>query len=86
VLKSIGNLDIRKLRGAARNSNLNLVGALKKQGVSGTISGLASGDYFIRVMQRKGNTQYQLKLSANPVSTSPTVSSISATDLSEWWQ
>ncbi|WP_179228578.1 ELWxxDGT repeat protein [Leptolyngbya ohadii] len=62
VVRSIGRVSFRMLRGTQRSQNLSLVASSRRGGnrseqVSTT---LEAGDYIVRVLQRQGNSRYQL--------------------------
>jgi len=83
VLAKIGKLDFRKLRRGDRNANLQLVAASRQSGNQDEkiLSTLAAGDYFIRVLQRQGNSRYQLRLSAMAIDKTPPTASASTSSL-----
>jgi hypothetical protein len=57
VLKNIGSLDFRKLRGGKLGSNLQRVSAGE----------MAAGDYVIRVLHRSGKARYRMQVAAQAV-------------------
>jgi len=59
--QAIGRTDFRKLRGKNKKI-LQLVSASRR-------GDLPSGEYFVRVLQRKGSSSYEFKLSALPIDT-----------------
>jgi ELWxxDGT repeat protein len=70
VLKNIGKTEFRKIRGGARNSNLQLVGVSRLGGnKSETINNdaLADGSYVIRVLRKQGDSKYKLTASATEI-------------------
>lgn len=68
IPKKTRDLDFRNLK-AARNKYLQLVGASRKAGtaVENIKTELASGDYLVRVLRRKGDSKYRLNLTTTLV-------------------
>jgi ELWxxDGT repeat protein len=73
VIKKIGKIDFRKLKAKDRRTNFQLISASKRAGNQTENIGLEldQGDYFVRVLQKKGNTKYTLSLRADPIVASP---------------
>ncbi|MBD1849440.1 ELWxxDGT repeat protein [Leptolyngbya sp. FACHB-711] len=80
VVRSIGKIDFRQLRGNQRRGNLQLVGASRQGGNRNELisTELESGDYIVRVTQRQGNSSYQLRLSNTLIL--PSVPPVAPTD------
>jgi len=63
VLKNIGNLDFRKLRGGSLGSNLQRVSPGE----------MVAGDYVIRVLHRSGKARYRFQVAAQQVVDPPKI-------------
>jgi ELWxxDGT repeat protein len=75
VLKSIGKTDFRKIKGKDRNTNFQLVSASKNGNNSNESIALDldSGEYFVRVLQKKGDSNYTLALNSTAIIEPPTI-------------
>ncbi|MBF2001618.1 MAG: hypothetical protein IGS38_12945 [Synechococcales cyanobacterium M58_A2018_015] len=77
VLRSIGKLNFRQIRGRDRNRNFQLVAASRSGGnrnesltVELNSTAEAPGEFFVRVLRRQGNnSRYVMTLEATPVAT-----------------
>ena len=72
VVRRIGNLDFRKVSAVARSTNLQWMGSsMQNRNSNESITGdLAPGEYCVRVLQRSGNSRYQLSLKSTAIASS----------------
>ena len=72
IPKKIKSLEFRKLKGNL-NKYLQFVGASRKAGTAAESiqQELASGEYLVRVLRRKGNSKYRLNLNSTLITPPP---------------